>query len=168
MPVFRLQSRHFFHRSLQQAKLIHAEGCLRKLDEAAAIEAEPTSHAWTDFNGLQLAGYQGVCYRLLYQQHQQLPFLTKAQEALQGALAQLDPLQLRRQAVLHTDIAGIAVLQHDCEKACQHAMSAIVLTKQTKSGMAVQRLIELRQDLEQWKDTHVVSVFNEHLEALLR
>jgi DNA-binding SARP family transcriptional activator len=154
-----------------QARLGNQDACLRALGEAAyieAVEAVQENPLCSQFNVQKLAGYQGICYRLLYrpQVAATAPLLVKAQSILQQTLARVDPIELRRQALIHTDLASTYAQQKECEQACKHAMHAVLITGQTRSGVAVQRLFSLRRELEPWKDTISVRSFDENLALL--
>jgi transcriptional regulator with XRE-family HTH domain len=158
-----------------QARLGVQDACLKALGEAEYIETVQydSRHLGDElvsqFNVQKLAGYQGICYRLLYkpQVTSTTSFLVKAQSILQETLAHVAPTELRRQAVIHPDLASTYAQQKECEQAYKHAMQALLITEQTKSGVAVQRLLTLRRELEPWKDTLFVRAIDECLEPLL-
>ncbi len=151
-----------------QAHLGNQDACLKALGEAEYIETVQENPLCSQFNVEKLAGYQGICYRLLYhpQEAYTASFLVKAQSILQETLARVEPSELRRQALVHTDLASTYAGQGECEQACAHAMQAIVLTAQTQSRVAVKRLFSLRREMEPWKDILAVRAFDEHLMLL--
>ena len=112
----------------------------------------------TGFNPSRLAGYEGACFVRLRQPNRALP-------ALQQALALLDSQAIRRQSTLFTDL-GIAHAQlGNVQYACTFAIQALAITTQTKSLSVLERVRQVRKELEAWKDTEEVKDLERHLET---
>ncbi len=127
----------------------------RKLASEASLGEDRYA---TGFNPSRLAGYEGACFVRLRQPERALP-------ALQQALALLDQQAIRRQSTLFTDI-GIAHAQlGDVQHACQFAIQALAITTQTKSLSVLERVRQVRKELETWKDTEAVKNLERHLET---
>lgn len=111
----------------------------------------------TGFNPSRLAGYEGACFVRLRQPDRALP-------ALQQALALLDPQAIRRQSTLFTDIGIAHAQQGNVQHACQFAIQALAITTQTKSLSVLERVRQVRAELEPWKDTEEIKDLERHLE----
>jgi DNA-binding SARP family transcriptional activator len=155
-----------------QAALGEPAACLKALDEAEQIEDQGQileDSYWLRFDRSRLAGYQGSCYRRLYrpEETQAASFLTKGQQALTEALEQLAPTRVQRRPVLLIDLADIYTSQGDIEAACEYATQALTIIGQVKSYMALQRLLTLRQKLEQWQTASSVRRLDGQMASLL-
>ena len=111
----------------------------------------------TGFNPSRLAGYEGACFVRLRQPDRALPIL-------QQALALLDPQAIRRQSTLFTDMGIAHAQQGNVQHACQYAIQALAITAQTKSLSVLERVRQVRTELEPWKDTEEVKDLERHLE----
>ena len=61
---------------------------------------------------------------------------------------------------------GIAHAQQgNVQVACQLAIQALVITTQTKSVSVLERVRQVRKELEPWKDTEEVKDLERHLET---
>ena len=154
-----------------QAKLHNEAACRRALEHAERIEDPEQSqriHYWTSYDRLQLEGYKGTCFRLLYQpdKTQTNVYLINAQDALKEALTQTDPVLTRLQSVFLSDLAGTFAKQKEVEEACKCARQALIVNM-PKSQMIVQRILILRKELEPWKNTQDVKELDAHLLSLL-
>ena len=89
----------------------------------------------------------------------------RALPALQQALALLDPQAIRRQSTLFTDIGIAYTQQGNVQHACTFAIQALAITTQTKSLSVLERVRQVRKELEMWKDTEEVKVLERHLET---
>jgi len=127
----------------------------RTLAEHASLGED---HYATGFNPSRLAGYEGACFVRLRQADRALP-------ALQQALALLDPQAIRRQSTLFTDIGIAHAQQGNVQHACQFAIQALAITTQTKSLSVLERVCQVRKELEMWKDTEEVKALERHLET---
>jgi tetratricopeptide (TPR) repeat protein len=112
----------------------------------------------TGFNPSRLAGYEGACFVRLRQPDRALP-------ALQQALALLDPQAIRRQSTLFTDMGIAYAQQGNVLVACQLAIQALTITTQTKSLSVLERVRQVRKELEAWKDTEEVKDLERQLET---
>jgi hypothetical protein len=154
-----------------QAKLQSADACRKALDEASRVEEADQAeldHYWTSYDKVQFEGYEGSCYRLLYQYDdvRTHAYISDAQRALKEALAETDPVMARLQSVFLSDLAGTYMQQREIEQACRLAQQAL-LANAPQSQMIVQRVLALRQDLEQWKNLQEVKNLDAHLMPLL-
>jgi len=154
-----------------QAKLHNYDACRKSLDEAERIEDSERAeqvHYWTSYDRVQFEGYEGTCYRLLYQHGnvRTYAYLTNAQLALKRALTETDPVVARLQSVFLSDLAGTYVQQKEIEEACRLAQEALQVNA-PQSQMVVQRVLALRQELEQWKNLQDVKNLDAHLMPLL-
>lgn len=146
-----------------QAHLSDAVACSRALDQAKTLI---TQHGLGDdlyatgLNPSRLAGYKGVGFVRLHQPETALP-------AVQQALDLLPPSAIRRQSTLLADMATAHVQQGVIEHACELAVQAVALTVETRSRSVLQRLRQLRHDLESWSTTAAVRGFDEQMRALL-
>lgn len=112
----------------------------------------------TGFNPSRLAGYEGACFVRLRQPDRALP-------ALQQALALLDPQGIRRQSTLFTDIGIAYAQQGNVQVACEFAIQALTITTQTKSLSVLERVRQVRKELEAWKDAEEVKDLERQLET---
>lgn len=113
----------------------------------------------TGLSASRLAGYEGACFVRLHQPDRALP-------ALQQAFSLLDPQAIRRQSTLLTDMGIAYVQQGNVQKACQLAVQALSITKQTKSRAVLERVRTLHTELEAWKETSEVQDLEKHLDAI--
>jgi transcriptional regulator with XRE-family HTH domain/tetratricopeptide (TPR) repeat protein len=155
-----------------QATLGDSDACMKALNGAECIKyfsQTDESNYWLRFDRSRLAGYQGACFRRLYnpEDHTTTMFLSNAQRALKDALARLEASMLQRRPALLIDIASTYTHQGEIEKACEYAIQAVTIIKQIRSKAAIKRLLALRQDLEQWKSTSYVRNLDKQIEPLL-
>ncbi len=115
----------------------------------------------TGFNPSRLAGYEGACFVRLRRPERALP-------ALQQALALLDPQAVRRQSTLLSDMGIAYAQQGNVQIACTFAIQALTITTQTKSLSVLERVRQVRKELEAWKDTEVVKDLERQLETTSR
>jgi len=143
------------------AHLGDSEACNAALNSARALAAQASAgedHYATGFNPSRLAGYEGACFVRLRQPDRALP-------ALQQALTLLDPLAIRRQSTLFTDMGIAYAQQGDLKHACQFAMQALAITTQTKSLSVLERVRQVYTELEPWKDMQDVKDLERQLET---
>ena len=127
----------------------------RMLTEEASLGEDRYA---TGFNPSRLAGYEGACFVRLRQPDRALPIL-------QQALAFLDPQAIRRQSTLFTDMGIAHAQQGNVQHACQFAIQALAITTQTKSLSVLERVRQVRTELEPWKDMEEVKDLERHLET---
>jgi len=143
------------------AHLGDSNACETALTVARTLAARASlgeDHYATGFNPSRLAGYEGACFVRLRQPDRALP-------ALQQALTLLDSQAIRRQSTLFTDL-GIAHAQlGNVQYACTFAIQALAITAQTKSLSVLERVRQVRQELEAWKDTQEVKDLERQLET---
>jgi DNA-binding SARP family transcriptional activator len=143
------------------AHLGDSEACDAALSVAKRLASQATlgeDRYATGFNPSRLAGYEGACFVRLRQPDRALP-------ALQRALTLLDPQAIRRQSTLFTDMGIAYALQGNVRQACQLASQALSITTQTKSLSVLERVRQVRKELEAWKDTEEVKDLERHLET---
>jgi hypothetical protein len=155
-----------------QAILGEQTACLHKLNDAERLlrdSHDGENMCWLRFDRSRLAGYQGICFRHLYRPEnpQTTSFLMHAQTALLDALTCLSPALIQRRPALLIDLAGTYTRQGEIEEACERAVQAMEIIVCTRSRTVIQRLLQLRQDLEPWRHTIHVKKVDEQLEALL-
>jgi DNA-binding SARP family transcriptional activator len=143
------------------AHLGDANACEIALTVARRLAEHPSlgeDRYATGFNPSRLAGYEGACFVRLRQPDRALP-------ALQQALALLDSQAIRRQSTLFTDL-GIAHAQlGNVQYACTFAIRALAITTQTKSLSVLERVRQVRNELEAWKDIEEVKDLERQLET---
>lgn len=145
------------------ANLHDAVACFKALDIAALITTQPGPKEdpyATGFNQSRLAGYKGVCFVHLHQTEAALA-------ALNEALRLAHPLAIRRQSTLLTDIATAHVQQGEIEEACKFVKQALAITSQTNSMSVLQRIRNLRNKLEPWKNTQCIKDLDEQFATTL-
>ncbi len=124
--------------------------CLRLLDEAESItntiEEDPYQ---INFGPASLAAYKGVCFRYLHKPQE-------AQVVLQAALTSLGANQIVSQATTLTDLASSYAQQGEVEEACIRASQALTLAERARSVNALRRILEFRNEMEQWESTAYV------------
>lgn len=114
----------------------------------------------TGFNASRLAGYEGACFVRLRQPDRALP-------ALQQALFLLDPQAIRRQSTLLSDMGIAYAQQGNVQKACQLALEALSITKQTKSKFVLERVRSIHAELETSKEiSNNVQELERHLDSV--
>jgi hypothetical protein len=135
------------------------DNCLKALYRAKEITTEnrweKDSYA-TGFNLSRLAGYEGSCYLRLEQPVKALP-------ALQRSLDLLEPGSFRRRSRLFTYISEAYAQLGDIQSVEQYASEALALTAQTGSLSVLQRIQELHDRLERWKENSSVKLLEEQL-----
>ncbi len=143
------------------AHLGDSEACVAALTVARTLASQASlgeDRYATGFNPSRLAGYEGACFVRLRQPDRALP-------ALQRALALLNPQAIRRQSTLFTDM-GIAHAQEgNVQTACKFAIQALAITMQTKSLSVLERVRQVRKELEAWQDAEEVKDLERQLEA---
>ncbi len=143
------------------AHLGDSEACDAALTVAKTLSSQASlgeDRYATGFNPSRLAGYEGACFVRLRQPDRALP-------ALQQALALLDPLAIRRQSTLFTDMGIAYAQQGNVQVACKFAIQALAITAQTKSLSVLERARQVRKELERWKDTEEVKDLERQLET---
>lgn len=146
------------------AHLGDVEACDAALTVARTLASEASlgeDYYATGFNPSRLAGYEGACFVRLRQPDRALP-------ALQQALALLDPQAVRRQSTLFSDMGIAYAQQGNVQIACTFAIQALAITTQTKSLSVLERVRQVRKELEEWKDTEAVKDLEQQLETTSR
>lgn len=146
--------------------------CLDALDEAERGIGQHHSQEnsyWLRFDSSRLAGYKGACFRRLYRpgDAQTGTFLMKSQQALTEALALLDPSRIQRQPTLLIDLADTFAVQGDINAVYEYVSQAIPLIERIRSQASLQRLLNLRQRLNQWQETQYVRNLDNQIVELL-
>lgn len=142
------------------AHLGDSEACEAALSVAKMLASQASlgeDRYATGFNPSRLAGYEGACFVRLHQPERALP-------ALQQALSLLDSQAIRRQSTLFTDMGIAHAQQGNVQIACQLAIQALAITTQTKSLNVLERVRQVRKELETWKDTEEVKDLERQLE----
>ncbi len=91
----------------------------------------------------------GTCYLLLGQTE-------RARAAMGEAISFSRTREVREQALYLTRMAATYVLDEEIEEACRLANNALVVAQDTSSDRALERVLELREQLEPWSDTESV------------
>ncbi|HEU0003483.1 MAG TPA: helix-turn-helix transcriptional regulator [Ktedonobacteraceae bacterium] len=155
-----------------EAILGNSKFCLKLLEIAEHVEDLPPPGEeiyWLHFDRSRFAGYQGTCFKRLYnpEDSKTYTFLRTAQNALTDALTLLDPARLQRRPTLLIDLAGTYAQQGDVEGACEYAVQALSIMAQTKSRTVAKRLLALQQKMETWKDTSFVKNLDQQIASLV-
>ncbi len=138
-----------------QANLGLSDACIKALEQAETVDHQQQREDdpyWTQFSPSSLSGYKGVCYVRLRQP-------AKAQKVLLEALETLPS----RQATTLTDLAHSYALQGEIEEACRHAGQALTLSEQKRSVSVLQRIHNVRTDLEPWATSSYVKNLDEQI-----
>ncbi len=149
-----VQSNIFAHNNDIQA----LNNCLKALDRAEHISEQKGDDAfWTKFSPASLAGYKGVCYK-------QLQKPVEAQIVILDALSAITKDIPGGQATMLTDLAAAYAQQGEIHEACNRASQALsIINDQIKSVNTLQRVIDFRSSLEQWKSTPYVRNLDEQI-----
>jgi len=142
-----------------QPDLIASSGSLKALEEAENIIDQPEAgdRYWTMFSSASLAAYKGVCFR-----HLQKP--EEAELALLEALASIHKGIPGGQATALIDLSSVYAQQGKIEEACSSTTHALeVIGKQNKSINTLQRVYDLRSELEPWASTSYVRNLDEQI-----
>jgi tetratricopeptide (TPR) repeat protein len=134
------------HRALERAEGYLQEFC--DVDPAADI-----------FDAARLAGFDGVCHLRMEKAQAALP-------KLRAALSMLAPELNRQRANVLADLAAAYVQNGAPEEACQVAEEAVVLARQTRAAVGLQRLRQLRAQLVPWQETRPVRELDAQLLVL--
>ncbi len=127
------------------------EGVRSYAFEGEAVEAH--------FTYSLLRGYKGACFTYLNQ-----PAI--AQAALQEEIALMDPSGGIHNAIILVDLARTYIQQEEIEEACRRANEALHIMVQLQSTRVYQRLLDLRRELEGWKNTEHVKNLDQQLAIL--
>ncbi len=152
------------------ANINDADACFRALEKAefylnAAQPGEAPSYAFLEnavdihFTRSMLLGYKGACYTRLKKPSQ-------AQAALKEDLTSMDPARAIHNGIVLVDLARAYVQQGEIEEAHRYANDALSVMVQLRSGRVFQRILNLRQELEPWKDTAYVQNLDEQISPL--
>lgn len=106
-----------------------------------------------------LLGYKGACYTRLKQP-------TIAQAALHEDLASIDPARRIHHAIVLVDLARTYIQQGEIPEACRLAKEGLLIVVQLKSARVLQRLLDLRHELDPWKHTEDVKSLDGQLITL--
>jgi transcriptional regulator with XRE-family HTH domain len=152
------------------AKLGNANACYKALEQSEyylekAQPGETSSYAFTGeaidvhFTRSLLLGYKGACYTRLKQPE-------AAQAALTEDIASIDPSRSIHNAIVLVDLARTYIQQGEIEEACRLATQALMIMVQLQSARVFQRLLDLRSELETWKNTEYVSDLDQRMAML--
>ncbi len=152
------------------ANIGEAHACLKLLERAEmylerAQPEEAPSHAFIGkavemhFTRSLLLGYKGACYTRL-----QLP--AEAQKVLKEDITTADPARGIHNAIVLVDLAKTYIQMEEIEEACELASEAIPIMVQLKSARVFQRILDLRRDLELWKNTEYVKSLDRQIATL--
>lgn len=121
-----------------------SERALERVAAAAALPRTERDPSWTYFIGEgQIAAYSGVCFVRLGNG-------ARAEAALAAAVDALPPTFTRDRCLYMTYLAAAHVLQKRPDVAASTAAAAFELAVATDSPRAMQRLRDLRGDLDRW------------------
>ncbi len=152
------------------ANIGEAQTCFKLLERAElylerAQPEEVPSLAFTGkavemhFTRSLLLGYKGACYTRL-----KLP--AKAQEVLKEDIITADPARGIHNAIVLVDLAKTYLQMEEIEEACELVSKAIPIMVQLRSARVFQRILDLRQDLELWKNTEYVRNLDKQIATL--
>src|SRR5205807_3625605 len=145
-----------------QANLKDYTACFRALEDAEHVPQQylPSEDPYmTTFSPSLFAGYKGVC-------HMQFGEPEAAYQVLREALAHLTTPSISRRCYILTDLASACIQRKEIVEACTYTRQALVLTTQAKSPALWQRINDIHQQLEPWKDTQEVKDLNEQLRTI--
>jgi transcriptional regulator with XRE-family HTH domain len=138
-----------------QANLKDYTACFRALEYAEHVPPQylPGEDPYvTMFSPSLFAGYKGVC-------HMQFGEPDVAYKVLSEALTHLNAPSISRRCYILTDLASTCVQRKEIAEACTYVRQALALTVQAKSPALWQRINDVRQQLEAWKDVQDVRDF---------
>jgi len=137
---------------------IASSTCLKALEKAEYIIEQPGKDPyWTKFGSASLAAYKGVCFRHLHKPED-------AQAVLLEALTSINKDVPGGQATTLVDLGSAYAQQGKIEEACTSATQALeIITKQNKSVNTLQRVHDLRLELEPWASTSYVRNLDEQI-----
>ncbi len=144
-----------------QANLKNYTACFRALDNAEHVPQQyilSEDPYITTFSPSLFAGYKGVC-------HMQFGEPEAAYKVLSESLTHLSTPSISRRCYILTDLASACIKRKEIEEACRYACQALALTAQAKSPALWQRINDVRNQLEPWRDIQVVKDFNAQLRA---
>ncbi len=144
-----------------QANLQNYTDCFKALDDAERVPEQyvvSEDPYLTTFSPSLYAGYRGVC-------HMKFGEPEAAYKVLREALNHLSTPSISRRCYILTDIASACIERKEIEEACAYARQALMLTIQAKSPALWQRINDIRQQLEPWKDIQEVKNFTAQLHA---
>jgi tetratricopeptide (TPR) repeat protein len=154
------------YRSIIEAKaqtdVGEVAGSFRALDQAEAIlpqtrqADDPSWLYWLD--QAYLDTWKGQCCMRLGR-------LAEAETALDVALAKLDPSFVRDRGALLAYTGTVRAGQQEPDEACRLAGEALAIALDTGSAKGVQRIRELRAELDPWSTTPAVRALDEQLAA---
>ncbi len=136
--------------------------CLRALETAEKYSNKllpDDDPYWTGFDHSLLFGFKGICNLKLSRPE-------AAHQALQEALALSSSSSSRQTAIFFTDLAATFVQQEEIEAACSMGQKALHLAASTKSTRVLQRLLNVRNELERWNREPSVKHLDEQLFAI--
>ncbi|GIG89524.1 helix-turn-helix domain-containing protein [Plantactinospora endophytica] len=126
------------------------DSCARALDRAdrvAGLGGQFQNGGWLRFDGSRLAEQRGTCYTQLHRPHLAEPALLEALDK---------DLSLRRHGGVLVDLAQVGVQLRDPDRLVMYADAALVVARQTGSGVLTRRLQGLRRQLGPFTiDRHV-------------
>ena len=131
--------------------------CESALDLAITIheqQGQEEETLWTQINDASIPGYQGACYL-------QLQKTRKALGTLQDTLHHLHNHAHRHRSIILTDMATAMVQMGEIEEACRFLRQALEITIRTRSLMVILRMQQVRDSLEEWKETSAVREVDE-------
>jgi len=131
---------------------------LEKAEEQLAVVT--TDDLLSDvFDGSRLTGFKGVCLIQLGRQEE-------AQQTLKGALQSLEASLDRQRANILTDLAIAYVRDREIEEGCRVGIQAVEVASSTRAAVGLQRIWQLRQQLQPWHDHEAVRQLDDRLLSL--
>ncbi len=131
-----------------QANLNDMSACFRALADAESVPENilPGEDPYmTTFSPSLFAGYSGVCLMRFDEPGD-------AYNVLQEALNHLTIPSISRRCYILTDLVSACVRRGEIEEASNYANQALTLTAQAKSPALWQRIHDIQQELEPWKN----------------
>lgn len=139
------------------AELVSLKALERAEEELAVVT---TDDLLSDiFDGSRLTGFKGVCLIQLGR-HQE------AQLTLKGALQRLEVGLDRQRANILTDLAIAYVRDREIEEGCRVGLQAVEVAGSTRAAVGLQRIWQLRQQLQPWHDHQAVRQLDDRLLSL--
>ena len=147
-----------------------AHACFKALERAEfyferARPGDAPSYAFVGeavdvhFTRALLLGYKGACYMRLRQ-------TADAQAVLQEEIVSMNPARSIHNAIVRFDLARTYIQQGEIEEACKHADEVLLIMVQLKSARVFQRMLDLRRELEPWKQTEYVQNLDKQIATL--
>jgi len=148
------QDAHSCYKALEKA-----EHFLSRVKPDETGYARPGESEYARFSRTVLLGYKGVCYVRLHQPE-------AAQRVLFESIASMGDTRLRHKSITLVDLAMTYIQLGEITEACREAEQALVIMAHTRSPRTFDRVLDLRDELEQWKTEQSVKNLDEQIATL--